>query len=350
VNNQGVTLATSGDVFRFTGVGTLAVVLTRSQLQAAIGTSAPLDVDGYAELPDGSVIVSFRGTGSGNNIIHPTTGSTGASVPWSGADVFIIRQPFGALPALFAYRQSELAVVVNFYYGNIPFTEVSGIDDQTLFPPGVNVPPLTNPNDPLGTYQNGRRPRLLWTIASDDNVFCWNNQLNPRTTQDNFYALIGNNSQSVAGYTTGLSVNRVFIDAISVTSTNLGSTTRLTLDASSLAPNPGSNLTLTVRGAGPAGTVYQIAASGGVVGGQGVPFTQAGFTSVLLDLSDPILTWSLTPPVSTLFTTGPSDVNGTASTVPVFVLPALTGLSFTFQAFSIFSPFPISTPLTVVVN
>lgn len=350
ISSGGLVVATPGDVFRFTGVGTTATVISRGQLLAALGTSSPLDVDAYTELPDGSILVSFTNVGGGTNIVNPLTGQAGGFVSFTPADVLIIRPPFGALPAIFAYRQAELQVVVNFYYGTWSNPDVVGIDAQRLWP-GLAPPPLNNPNDPLNLYLGGTRPYLLWTIGGDDNVFCWNNLLNPLSPNHNFYAIAGNATQSNAGYTTNLATGRVFVDAMCVVPMDMDDDSRLTLDTTNLIPTAGSSVTLSVRGPALAGRTFQIGVSGALAATTGLPLVPRGLGWVLLDPTDPLVAATLTLPLAPLFRTSPSDAMGTSMSsslqIPMGVPP---GTLLHAQAFELTAATPLTTALTLVVN
>ena len=143
VNGFGLQVVTPGDVIQITGIGSWVKTVSETALQTALGTSQPLNVDAYCELADGSILISLQGTGSGTNIVHPNFGSVGF-YQWSGADVFIIRAPFGLSPAILAYRQSELAPIVSNYYAGYNLTEIVGVEEQPF------TAPVTNPNDPTG--------------------------------------------------------------------------------------------------------------------------------------------------------------------------------------------------------
>lgn len=351
--NGGQVVATPGDVIRFSGVGSFTTVLSRAQLQSAIGTTAALDVKGYSLLPDGSALVSFGAFGAGNNIIHPNNGSLGSSIPFGPADVFIIRPPYGSQPALFAYRQTELAVIVNFFYGGWPNPTVAGIDSQKLF--AGTAPPLNNPNDPLNAYQGGTRPYLLWTIGGDDNVFCWNANLNPLAPgMHNFYAIVGSGNASVGGYVTNVASNRVIADALCVVPMSMGLDSRLTLDTSNLAPPPGTNIQLSVRGPGgalAASRMYQVAVSTTLATGTGAPLIPTGLGRVLLDVTDPIFAWSLNPVIAPMLQTAGSNPQGTATTINLGVPASIpTGTLLHFQAVEMATASPLTTALTVIVN
>ncbi|NRA97693.1 MAG: hypothetical protein HRU14_15970 [Planctomycetes bacterium] len=351
ISSNGLVIATPGDVVGFTGVGSLTTVVTRSQLQAALGTSTSLDVDAYTELPGGAIMVSFTIFGGGTNIVNPLSGQTGGWVSFSPGDVFIIRPPFGALSALFAYRQPELQVVVNFYYGSWPNPDVVGIDAQRLWPAGTVPAPLNNPNDPFNMYLGGTRPYLLWTIGGDDNVFCWNNLFNPLSPNHNFYAIVGNQTQSIAGYTTNIATGRVFTDAMCVVPMSMGDDARLTLDTTNLIPLAGSSVTLSVRGPALSGRRFQLGVAGALSVGTGIPIVPDGLGWVLLDPNDPLLLATLTPPLASLFQTLPSDALGTSMSfnlqIPAGVPP---GTHLHLQGYEIVATTPLTTALTLVVN
>ena len=351
ISGGGLVIATPGDVFRFSGIGTVTTVLSSGQIQAALGSFSPVDVDAYTELPDGSVMVSLANVGGGNNIVNPLTGSVGGFVSFTPADVFILRPPFGALPALFAYRQPELQVVVNFYYGNWPSPDVVGIDAQRLWP-GSAPAPLNNPNDPLNIYQGGTRPYLLWTIGGDDNVFCWNNQLNPLTSSHNFYAIVGNQASSGGGYTTNIGVGRVLTDALCVIPTDLGDDSRLTLDATDLTPSAGSVVTLSVRGPPVSGRRFQLGLSTSLATGTGISPVPYGLGWVLLDPTDPLLLASLDPGLAPLFQTLPADGFGTSQSFALSIPATIpSGTTFHLQGYLLGDPAPpLTGALTVVVN
>lgn len=354
-NQGGTTLFSTGDIVRLNAIGGATISIPRSAFQAALGTSAALNVDGFARVASGAILVSFVGTGSGTNIISPLSGQPGSNITWDGADVFLIRQPFGSLPALFAYRRSELNIVVSFYYGSINWTEIRGIAVQPNSP-GITLPTLTNPWDPTGLYQGGTRPFLLWTIGGDDNVFCWNNSFNPLSTNHNFYAIVGSSSGgstiSVAGYNVttpsgGPFVARPFIDALALWPATMTQNSRLTLDVSNLLPSGGSNLTLSVRSQEPSGTRFQIAFAGTLGSGTGLNLGASGFRNLILNPNDPALGVSLLPPFSTAFTTNTADSSGTASTVPITVPANLSGIKIYFQGFETQVPFGLTAPTVI---
>ena len=340
LNAQGLAVVTSGDIIRLTGIGTFVTIIPRTAFQAALGTSAPLNVDAYAELADGAVLVSFAGSGTGNNIINPINGQAGSLVSWTGADVFVIRPPFGVVPALFAYRQAELAQVVSFYYAGYALTEVTAIEEQPLVPWVGN-----SANDPLGLYQGGTRPRLLWTVAGDENVFCWTNTLNPLSTSHNFYAIVGGSTASAMGYSTNTGGFRVNADALAIWPGTMTTNTRITLDASSLTPSAGSTLYFDVRSREPATTLFEIVLSATLAPAQGTNLGSSGFMHFVPALNDPLLLWSLSAPVAPLFVTSAAVATGTAASA-TFPLPAnASGLPLCVQAVKLATPFPLSAPL-----
>ena len=351
MSSNGLVVATPGDVVQFTGVGAINTAVTRSQLQAAMGTSVALDVNAYTELPGGAILVSFTNFGGGTNIVNPLSGQTGGWVSFTPADVLIIRPPFGALSALFAYRQPELQVVVNFYYGSWPSPDVVGVDAQRLWPGGAAPAPLNNPNDPLNLYLGGTRPYLLWTNGGDDNVFCWNNLLNPLSPNHNFYAIVGNQTQSNAGYTTNIGTGRVLTDAMCVIPMSMGDDSRLTLDTTNLIPMAGSSVTLSVRGPALPGRRFQLGVAGALSTGAGIPIVPMGLGWVLLDPNDSLLLATLTPPLASLFQTLPSDPFGTSLSFNLQIpagVPAGTQLHL--QGFELAATTPLTTALTLVVN
>ena len=336
------TLVTSGDIFRFSAIGALQIVIPRAQFQAALGTSQALNVSAYAELPGGAVLCSFAANGTGNNIVNPFTGSPGTSA-FTPADVFLLRPPIGSLPAIFAYRQAELNTVVSFYYAGYNLTEVTGVAVQ----PGVTS--INNPWDPTNLYQGGTRPRILWGVGGDDNVFCWDNALNPLSTAHNFYAIVGNGAASVAGYVTNGAANRVFANALAVADFNSGTASRLTLQVSNNNPTPGSNLTLSVQGPAPSGTRYQAVLTTTAASGPGIPLAVTGFDHLFLNPLDPLLQITFFPPVSSLFLTGPANNDGRAVTGS-FPTPMIPGARFYFQAFQTSGSFPLSAPTFVFLQ
>lgn len=340
LNAQGLAIVTSGDIIKLTGIGTFSTLIPRTAFQAALGTNAALNVDGYAELADGAVLVSFAGNGTGNNIINPINGQTGSLLNWTGADVFIIRPPFGVVPALFGYRQAEISQVVSFYYAGYVLTEVSAIEEQP------NVAWTANPaNDPLGAYQGGQRPRLLWTVAGDENVFCWNNTLNPLSTGHNFYAIIGGSSASTMGYSTNLGGFRVVADALAIWPRTMTTSTRITVDVSNLMPAAGSSISFDVRSREAAGTLFELVLAANLAGGQGASLGVTGFMHFAPALTDPILLWSISPGVAPLFITAAASATGTATSL-TFPLPAnASGLALAVQAVRLTTPFPLSAPL-----
>ncbi|MSR74681.1 MAG: hypothetical protein EXS14_04315 [Planctomycetes bacterium] len=338
---NGSTLVNTGDIVRLTGIGTYAIHIPRGAFQAAIGTNAALNVDAYAELADGAVLVSFAGAGTGNNIINPLNGQTGNLLSWTGADVFVIRPPFGALPALFAYRQSDLAQVVNFYYGgSYVLSEVSDIEEQP------NVGWVSNQTwDPAGVYQGGQRPRLLWTVAGDENVFCWSSTLNPLSTSHNFYALIGGTTGSSMGYATNLGGYRVVADALAIWPRTMTTSTRMTIDASSLTPTAGSSIYFDVRSREAGGTFFELVLSGTTSPGMGITLGTNGFMHLMAPYTDPLLLWSISPAVAPLFITGGASAQGTGGSI-TFTLPAnAAGLALVVQAVRVGNGWPLSAPL-----
>ena len=337
---NGSTVVNTGDIIRLTGIGTYTVHIPRGAFQAAIGTSASLNVDGYAELSDGAVLVSFAGSGTGNNIINPLNGQVGNLLTWSGADVFIIRPPFGVLPALFAYRQSDLAQVVNFYYTGYVLSEVTAIEEQP------NVGWVSNQSwDPAGVYQGGTRPRLLWTVGGDENVFCWTNTLNPLSTSHNFYALIGGSNASSMGYSTNLGGFRVIADALAIWPRTMTSASRITIDASSLTPLAGTSLYFDVRSREAAGALFQIFLSGTTSSGTGLILGTTGFRHLMAPYTDPFLQWSIDPLTVPFFVTAPANAQGTGASL-TFPLPAnAAGLALIVQALRVGNGWPLSAPL-----
>jgi hypothetical protein len=348
---------TSGDVIRFTGQGTTTTVVSRAQLQAALGTSAALNVDGYAEVSDGSILVSFAlptGTSglSGNNIVNPLTGGPGQNITFTGADVFAIRPPFGALPAVFVYRQSDLAAVVNApnnYGSGYTLTEVRDIEVQ----PGVSF--IDNPAyDPLNVYAGGLRPRLLWICGNDDNVFCYGNAqypaINPLSSAHNIYALVGNGATSMAGYSTNLSTQRVFADGLAIWPAPMGPNTRSTLDVSNHLPASGGTLQLFVRSPEPAGSLFGLVMSLTTLPGQGLLAGNGGFRHLLLDPSDPLLLFSLDPVIAPLLTTGPANAQGTATSLVLPIPAGLAGTPIFWQGYELTPPFALTAPTFIRIS
>lgn len=353
-NQTGTVVVNTGDIVQLTGIGTYAVTIPRGAFQAALGTSAALNVGGFARTADGSVLVSFRGSGSGNNIVNPLSGQPGTNITWTATDVFIIRPPFGALPAILAYRQGDLAPIMTAYYAGYTLSEIKGL---ALQPASPTVPAttllITNPYDPTGIYQAGRRPRILWTGNGDDNVFCTNNALNPLATTHNFYAIVGgtpSNTSSVAGYVTNGPTNRILADALALWPQAMTTNTRVTLDVNNLLPPGGSTLTVTVRSPEAAGTRFQVVLSAALLVGQGYPFSSESFRYLILNYADPIFQLSFNPAFFPFFTTGTADASGTASTIAIPVPTGAAGTRLWFQAYETTIPFELAAPLMIRIQ
>lgn len=347
---------TSGDVIRLTGIGTRTNVVTRSQLQASLGTTSALNVDGFAELPDGAILVTFNGNGvafSCNNVLSPLTGQPGSAITCTGGDVFLIRPPFGALPAIFAYRQAELASVVSSsvnYGSGYTLSEVRDIEAQP------NVPYIDNPsNDLLNAYASGMRPRLLWVNGNDDNVFCFGNAqfptINPRTSANNVYCLVGNGTASAAGYATNTSSSRVFVDGLAIWPQAMAENTRSTLDVSTHFPTAGSTtFQLAVRSPEPAGARFQLVMALAPNTGLGFPVGSAGFRNLFLSVTDPLLLFSLDPGVVPLLVSVAADALGTAVFGPYPIPTGSAGVRIWFQAFELATPFALTTPTLIRIQ
>jgi hypothetical protein len=196
VNAAGATVISNGDIFKLTGNGTFQVTIPRSAFISALGYVTPgtgyqLNVDGYAEMSDGTVLVSFKNNypttavGQANNVIHPLLGTPTPNFTIFGEDVFAIRQPYGTLPAVLVYRNSDFQPLANALFSN--YGTVFEIRDFDLQP---GVAATTNPHDILGIWNGGLRPHIVFTFYGDENVVC--TQPVPATGNTNVWALVQN--------------------------------------------------------------------------------------------------------------------------------------------------------------
>lgn len=338
LDGTGMAVISPGDVFSFTGVGGFTKVITEAAFTAALGTTTAVDVDAYCELPSGAVLISVASQGVGSNIVHPLSGFPG-TVNFSAADTFIIRPPFGSLPAILAWRGSELDSLTP--YVGYTLTDVVGLGTQPA------TSPVANPWDPLNLYQAGTRPHILWTVFGDENVLCSNAAANPLGNH-NFWCIVSGSTG--AGYSTNTSNPRVFADALAIGDQVIPVDSRVTLDPSALFVSPGSNVSFTFRSPAPAGTVFQAVVATQTGSGLGLHLGPLGFEYLVLDPTDPLLFWTATSqPLAALFTTGPADNAGTAVTPSIPVDPGTPPMTLYLQGFRHGSG-TLSTPLAVRIN
>jgi len=327
-----------GDIIHFTATGAAATVIPRSAFQAAIGTTQALDIDAYAELADGTVVVSFAGSGNGNNIISPLSGAPGTA-SFSGADTFLIRQPYGVQPAIFAWRGTELQAMVSTVFSGYQLTDVVALEDQP-FTGGA-----ANPWDVGGLYAGGSRPHVLFTVGLDENIICTDPTANPQGLSHLWAIVEGANG---AGYLTNTGTGQVAADALALGNVILNSESRITIDTNALWLFGGNSLTLTVRSPAPAGTVFQLAVATATEPGMGLPVANPGYPRVNISTADPLVWLSLSPALAPLFMTAPADSLGSAALAPL-PMPYVFGTTFVFQAFQLGGSFPLSAPIQVLV-
>jgi hypothetical protein len=364
VNGSGTPVITSGDVFKLTGAGTFQVTIPRASFVAALGYQTPatgyqLNLDGYAEMSDGSVLVSFKNdaatgvVGSATNVIHPIFGTPIAQTIY-GSDVFVIRQPFGTQPAILLYRAADFQPIANTIYSSYTVTEIRDFDLQ----PSSSA--ANNPYDPLNAWNGGNRPQLVFHFYGDENIAC--TQAIPANPVPYYWALV----QSAAGvgqYATnvaGAGSSSVVMDALALGGAPLPAGSAITLDTSPInsivtpgtgltqfVPQnaPGTNVTFIARNL--AGGANQVAAF--VLGftthpGYGYYLGSGGYNWLFININDPFLPLTLSPPLAPLLVTAVSDALGNASTPP-FPIPAGTsGLQIWVQALQLGAGFPTSAP------
>ncbi len=346
LNQFSQAVITSGDVIRLTGQGTWTTVLSRAQLQQAMGASGQaLNVDGYAEMPDGTALVSFFGTGTATNVINPLTGGPGTLAGgWNGADIFAIRQPYGAIPAVLVYRASDLSVVTNAVFTGYTLTEVRDFDLQPGSPPAVNN------WDPLHVWNGGFRPHIVFHAYSDENVLCTHPASNPAGNTYVWAAVQGTCTTCGKLTTAGNSANQVAMDALAISTATLPTGSAITVDAngpnaSTGIINQGQSLSFSVRNLSGGSNRYAGVLFGTTLsGGTGYVVGTGGYNNLIISPFDALLLVTLQEPFATLLRTGASDANGTANTTP-FVIPASTAaMTIYAQAIQLGPTFGLSAP------
>jgi hypothetical protein len=322
VNAAGATVISNGDIFKLTGNGTFQVTIPRSAFISALGYVTPgtgyqLNVDGYAEMSDGTVLVSFKNNypttavGQANNVIHPLLGTPTPNFTIFGEDVFAIRQPYGTLPAVLVYRNSDFQPLANALFSN--YGTVFEIRDFDLQP---GVAATTNPHDILGIWNGGLRPHIVFTFYGDENVVC--TQPVPATGNTNVWALV-QNANGVGKYSTNLAgagSAAVYMDALAISANVMPAASAITIDTS-------PHNTITVPGTGGTAWVPQIAAGSNVTftarnlqnganqyaafllgtsagAGNGYYVGTGGYNWLFININDPLLPFCLQPPLSTL--------------------------------------------------
>jgi hypothetical protein len=360
VNGSGAVVISSGDIFRLTGNGAYQVTIPRSSFIAALGYSTPagyqLNVDGYTEMPDGSVLVSFKNNaatgivGSGNNIISPLFGTPSTQTIY-GSDIFCIRPPFGTQPAILVWRAVDFQPLANTLFSNYgTVTEIRDFDVQ----PGTTAP--NNPNDPLNLWNGGNRPHVVFHFYGDENPVCTS-----PVAGSNVWALV-QGSGGVGQFATNLSgaPAPVYMDALAIALAPLPTGSALTMDST-----PWS--TITVPGLGTTALIPQNAAGtnvqfiarnldGGagktaafVLGftaqpGYGTYLGSGGYNWLYINQSDALLPLTLAPPFDALLLTGVSDANGTAITGNVPIPANVSGFTFYVQALQLGPTYGLTAP------
>lgn len=362
VNASGSVVISNGDIFKLTGNGAYQVVIPRSAFIASLGFQTPpgyaLNVDGFALAADGSALVSFKNqaaattVGSGTNIIGPFGAPMTQTI--YGSDIFVIRQPYGSLPAIKLYAAADFQGLANTLFSGTYGTVVE-IRDFDLQPGATNA---SNPYDVANLWNGGDRPQIVFTFYGDENVVCTQASTSPTGT--NLWARV-EGSTGVGKYSTNLAgagSASVYMDALAISNNVLPVGSALTVDTSPLTAivvpglgttafvpqnAPGTAVTFTVRNLnGGAGKVAALVA--GVTPGPGYFTGLGGYNWLFVDIADPVLFLSLQPPLSTIFTTGTSDANGTASTPP-FVIPlSVATNTFYLQAVQLGPTYTLSAP------
>ncbi len=363
VNAAGGTVISNGDIFRLTSNGNYQVTIPRSSFISALGYTTPagyqLNVDGYTEMADGSVLVSFKNNpatgivGSGNNIIHPLFGTVSTQTI-AGSDIFCIRPPFGTIPALLVYRAVDFQPLANTLfsnYGNV--VEIRDFDLQ----PGTTSP--NNPNDPLNVWNSGNRPHLVFHFSGDENVVCTSpiaGAANP-----NVWALV-QGTGGVGQFATNLSgaPAAVYMDALAIALAPLPTGSALTMDSTpwssivvpglgstALIPQntAGTNVSFIARNLdGGAGKVAAFVLGLTVQPGFGTYLGSGGYNWLYINQSDALLPLTLQAPFDALLLTGLSDANGTAATGNVPIPANVAGLTFYVQALQLGPTFGLTAP------
>ncbi|HYC78327.1 MAG TPA: hypothetical protein VEI02_11935 [Planctomycetota bacterium] len=366
VNGSGVVQVNAGDVFKISAQGAYVVTIPMSVFQAAVGYTQPLNVDGYAEMPDGSVIVSFKGaagTGSIGNFTNVITAfGVPGTVPAFGSDVFVIRPPLGLMPAIKLYQASDFQTIVNAVFTNPPaVTEIRDFDLQPL------STAVNNPYDPQNLWNSGDRPQLVFHLYGDENVLCTQSTTNP-AGNSHIWALV-QGSTGVGKYSTnlaGVGSAAVYMDALAVSMHVLPTGAAVTMDCSPLTSitqpggggsanvpqyAPGATVTFTARNlVGGANQTAAFVLGVTTFGGVGWPTGGAGYANLILSPFDPILGLCLQPPYAGLLTTGLSNADGTASTSPFVIPTGLAPTTFYVQAVQLGSVFPLSAPQALRVQ
>jgi hypothetical protein len=359
VNASGSVVISSGDIFKLTGNGGYQVTIPRSAFVSALAYTNPsgvlLNVDGFALAADGSALISLKNQPGGTTVGSGTfLNPFGASQTQTiyGSDIFVIRQPYGTLPAIKLYAAADFQPLANLLFGTGNYT-VAEIRDFDVQP---NSTDANNPYDIPNVWNSGNRPQLVFTFYGDENVACTQASTSPTLT--NVWALV-QGASGVGQYSTNLGT-AVYMDALAVSTNTLPAGSAITIDTSphnqitvpglgttAFVPQnaPGTNLTFTVRNLnGGAGKVAAFVVGVTPAVGAGYFTGLGGYNWLFLDVADPVFQLSLQPPYSTLFTTGASDAFGTASTATFVVPPGLTAYTFYLQAVQLGPTFTLSAP------
>ncbi len=348
LNQFSQVVISKGDVIRLTGQGTWTTVISEAQFRAAVGvpTTQTVNVDGLAMMPDGTALVSFLGTGSASNVVNPLTGSPGnLAGGWTGADIFAIRQPYGALPAVLVYRVNDLAPIATAVLGSgYTLSELRDFD----FEP--NTPPATNPWDPAHAWNGGFRPHLVFHAYGDENVLCTAPAYNP-AGNTYYWAHVEGSCTTCGKLTTvGNSSNQVAMDALAISSIVLPSGSAITLDTTGVNASTGiiahgGSLGFTVRNlAGGANRYAAVVLGTTLFGGTGYVVGTGGYNNLIISPFDPLLLITLQEPFATLLRTGASDANGTANTTAFTIPSNAAAMTLYAQAIQLGPNYPLSSP------